>query len=145
MVVKLTKPFSDGVAVDIWTYKADQTSNYYLDSYVELYSSNKIFLNPSDNWKEADAKFIIHTWNASGDNKQVDLVKSSINDKWYECDISNIYDDFLFARRNPNGDDWWGQSGDLTKPTDNKILYTVINWHDNGSGWSSIPTFSLVE
>ena len=103
----------------------------------DVENAGTIYLKVNAEWPLYNARFAayfigegdIHTW--------VDMTveKPGI----YKCSVPAGYDKVIFVRFNPEGStsDWnnkWGQTEDLTVPTDNKVCY-VLNagfWDKEG-------------
>ncbi len=106
-----------------------------------------LYLKPSDNWKESNARFAAYFCNGS---------KTAAH--WWSMTVATtgIYqvprfegDDsknIIFCRMNPgnttnNWDNKWNQTADLTFPTDNKVLFVPTKgwWNDMGDGcWETL-------
>ena len=100
-----------------------------------------VYLDPTDNWAEAGAKFAIYVYGSNG----VDWASmaDSDNDGIYECAIPvGNWTNLIFVRINPsatelgwndenNPDRVWAQTGDLTYDS-TKPLFTM-----NGQEWAT--------
>ena len=117
----------------------------------------KIYLHPSNDWKQADARFAAYFF--EGDNNTwVDMTDTD-GDGNYECAVPDGYSGVIFARMNPavTQNRWntqeeegldnrpvWNQTPDLYVPTGNSICYVVNpgKWNptdDDFGYWSSYP------
>lgn len=110
----------------------------------------KVYLVPSLNWREANARFVARFWTGDDGDLWVDLTDSD-NDYIYECYVPVGYEKVIFARMNPattenNWDNKWSQSADLDVPSDANNCYYVVGWTENGSGWTTYKprTYSAV-
>ena len=110
--------------------------------------SDYLYLLPSDNWLEANAHFAAWIWKDSGAGKVYNFTEHPDVKGLYQLKLNGANKMILF-RMDPNikvtdgsstypGDSQWYKSGDLSIGTNN--LYTVINWHDTGSGFSKVTT-----
>ena len=101
-----------------------------------------LFFKPSDNWKEASARFAAYFFNDSS-NTWLDLTDAD-GDGYYECALPSGYTSVIFCRMNPsttenNWDNKWTQSGDLTLPTDGSNCFTADSGWDCTGSWSTYP------
>jgi uncharacterized repeat protein (TIGR02543 family) len=109
-----------------------------------------VYLKPNDNWKQANARFAIYCWNNEG-NIWYDMTKMDCDGgNYYMVEIPVAYKDFKFVRLNPattenNWDDGtkWNETGDLTVPTDSKVLFTVTDWGNGSWGTYSAPQYAI--
>ena len=110
--------------------------------------SDYLYLLPSDNWLESNAHFAAWIWKDSGAGKVYNFTEHKSVTGLYQLKLNGANMMILF-RMDPNnkvtdgstsypGDDQWFKSGDLSIGTNN--LYTVINWHGTGSGFSKVTT-----
>lgn len=111
-------------------------------NYTWSVKENCLYLKPSDNWKEASARFAAYFF-GNGDT-WVDMKRVGY-EGYYEVEIpAGGYTSVIFCRFNPasttNGwtSDKWGQTADLTIPTNGNNLYTVVGWAEDGSAWSTL-------
>ena len=104
-----------------------------------------IYLKPSANWKQSNARFAIYIWGGTAGEKWVSMTASDTTGI-YQAYLPEGYDygcNIIFCRMNPatSANNWnnkWNQTSNLKTPTDGKNLYTVKeNTWDNGGGtWS---------
>ena len=88
-----------------------------------------IYLKPSANWKQANARFAIYAFGGGGD-KWVDMTPVGCNDEYYMVDVPAGYSQFKFVRLNPattenNWDNRWNETGDLTLPSNENNLFDM--------------------
>lgn len=89
------------------------------------------YLIPSDNWKEASAKFYFRYWGgSSGEGKQITTEIDNSNIFFFN-DEGISYSGWQFVRVNPNKDEIWsyGPNG-----VSDKNLCTFDNWDGSWSG-----------
>ena len=89
-----------------------------------------IYLKPSANWKQANARFAIYAFGGGSGDKWVDMTPVGCNDEYYMVDVPAGYTAFNFVRMNPattenNWDNDWNQTGNLSIPNDGKNLYDM--------------------
>ena len=108
-----------------------------------------VYLAPNNNWKTDNARFAIYCWNSAGDI-WYDMTPIDCNSgEYYKVEIPGVYSNFKFVRMNPatsenNWDYKWNETGNLTVPTDNKVLFTVTGWDSSGSwGTYSAPQYAI--
>ena len=102
-----------------------------------------IYLKPSANWKQANARFAIYAFGGGGD-KWVDMTPVGCNDEYYMVDVPAGYSKFKFVRLNPNADNYgwdddvaWGQTDDLSIQNDGDNLWDMTKkMHLNIGKWS---------
>ena len=102
-----------------------------------------IYLKPSANWKQANARFAIYAFGGGGD-KWVDMTPVGCNDEYYMVDVPAGYSQFKFVRLNPNADNYgwdkdvaWGQTDDLSIQNDGDNLWDMTKkMHLNIGSWS---------
>ena len=94
-------------------------------------TANTIYLKPSDEWKNDNARFAVYYWKDS-ENGWVDMTDIGCTGEYYKADIPVKYTDIIFCRMNPNATEYkfedgivWNQSEDLQVPTDDKVLYKI--------------------
>nr|MBE6191768.1 hypothetical protein [Rikenellaceae bacterium] len=112
-------------------------------NYTWSVKENCLYLKPSANWKEAGARFAAYFF--GNGNTWVDMKRVGY-EGYYEVEIPAGYTSVIFCRFNPasttNGwtSDKWGQTADLTIPTNGNNLYTIVGWGESGSGsaWSTL-------
>ncbi len=100
------------------------------------------YLTPNSNWKQANARFAIYFFNASG-NTWVDM-KDENGDGIYVADTPDgKWTSMIFCRMNPsatanNWDNKWNQTADLSIPNDGNNHYTVKagTWDKGGGTWA---------
>ena len=89
-----------------------------------------IYLKPSANWKQANARFAIYAFGGGSGDKWVDMTPVGCNDEYYMVDVPAGYTAFNFVRMNPattenNWNNDWNQTGNLSIPDDGKNLYDM--------------------
>ncbi len=94
-------------------------------------TANTVYLKPSDEWKNDNARFAVYYWKDS-ENGWVDMEDVGCTGEYYKADIPVKYTDIIFCRMNPNATEYrfedgivWNQSEDLKVPTDDKVLYSM--------------------
>ncbi len=112
-------------------------------NYTLTVKENCLYLYPSASWKEAGARFAAYFFNDSG-YTWVDMKRVGY-EGYYEVEIPTGYTNVIFCRMNPSttANNWdngviWGQTADLTIPTNGNNLYTVVGWAEDGSAWSTL-------
>ena len=102
-----------------------------------------VYLVPSTNWKNDNARFAVYYWNDGG-NAWVSMTSSEDVEGMYEAVIPAGYTNIIFCRMNPGttGNNWnnkWNQTADLTMPTDGTNRYTVAEgtWDKGGGAWDT--------
>ena len=88
-----------------------------------------VYLVPSTNWKNDNARFAVYYWNDGG-SAWVSMTAVEAEEGMYEAEIPAGYTNIIFCRMNPaasenNWDNKWNQTSDLTVPTDGTNRYTV--------------------
>ena len=127
-----------------YTTAAKQTVNGEEPKQEEPEVTEKVvYLKPSNNWKESNARFAAYFWDNSGN---VWVSMSDCGDGTYEVHLPAGYDygcNIIFCRMNPSttANNWsnkWNQTADLKTPTDGKNMYTVTEgtWDNGGGTWS---------
>ena len=109
-----------------------------LEAFVPV--AGKVYLKPSDNWKEGSASFAAYFYGDSG-NEFVKMTKSEGlgAEGIFECEIPTMknYTNVIFVRhdssKDPNFE--WGQTSDLDIKQGPENYYEVIEWNAEGSGW----------
>ena len=102
-----------------------------------------LYLLPNANWKEADARFAVYSWDTNGSDNWVNMTDED-SDGIYEAtlELDTCSGGIIFCRMNPAAldntwDNKWNQTSDLKYDGTND-LYTVEegSW-DSGNGvWS---------
>ena len=92
-------------------------------------NGQKLYLKPSSNWLEANARFAAYYWDSNGNSAWTGMADTD-NDGYYEGEIPAGNTNVIFCRMNPgtadnNWDNKWNQTADLTVPTDGNNCYTV--------------------
>lgn len=114
-----------------------------------LNSGETIYLKPSENWLQKDAKFGLYVWN-NGQTAQWVVMNDDDNDGYYSVSVPSggPYANVIFLRLNattsePSGTDWpssyiWNQTADLIRE-DGKNCYAVTEgtWDKGGGTWST--------
>lgn len=114
-----------------------------------LNSGETIYLKPSENWLQKDAKFGLYVWN-DGQTAQWVVMNDDDNDGYYSASVPSggPYANVIFLRLNantsePSGTGWpssyiWNQTADLIRE-DGKNCYAVTEgtWDKGGSTWST--------
>lgn len=114
-----------------------------------LNSGETIYLKPSENWLQEDAKFGLYVWN-NGQTAQWVVMNDDDNDGYYSVSVPSggPYANVIFLRLNattsePSGTGWpssyiWNQTADLVRE-DGKNCYTVKEntWDKGGGTWST--------
>ncbi len=114
-----------------------------------LNSGETIYLKPSENWLQKDAKFGLYVWN-NGQTAQWVVMNDDDNDGYYSVSVPSggPYANVIFLRLNattsePSGTGWpssyiWNQTADLVRE-DGKNCYTVKEntWDKGGGTWST--------
>ena len=95
----------------------------------EKKTANTVYLKPSDEWKNDNARFAVYYWKDS-ENGWVDMEDVGCTGEYYKADIPVKYTDIIFCRMNPNATEYkfenvWNQSEDLQVPNDDKVLYKI--------------------
>ena len=127
-----------------YTTAAHQTVNGQEPEQEEPEVTDKVvYLKPSNNWKESNARFAAYFWNNSGN---VWVSMTDCGDGTYEAHLPEGYDygcNIIFCRMNPgtSANNWnnkWNQTADLKTPPDGKNMYTVAEgtWDNGGGNWS---------
>lgn len=114
-----------------------------------LNSGETIYLKPSENWLQKDAKFGLYVWN-DGQTAQWVVMNDDDNDGYYSVSVPSggPYANVIFLRLNantsePSGTGWpssyiWNQTADLIRE-DGKNCYAVTEgtWDKGGGTWST--------
>ena len=112
-----------------------------------LNSGETIYLKPSENWLQKDAKFGLYVWNY-GQTAQWVVMNDDDNDGYYSASVPSggPYANVIFLRLNantsePSGTGWpssyiWNQTADLIRE-DGKNCYAVTEgtWDKGGGTW----------
>lgn len=117
-----------------------------------------MYLKPSKEWLEANAHFAAWVWKTGGAGKVCNFTEHTAISGLYEINLNGA-DNVILFRLAPevtytegatewpaidekkNGDvittpaNYWFKSGDLAVEGN---LYTVVSWHNEGSGWSTV-------
>ncbi len=113
-----------------------------------LNSGETIYLKPSENWLQKNAKFGLYVWN-DGQTAQWVVMNDDDNDGYYSVSVPSggPYANVIFLRLNattskPSGTGWpssyiWNQTADLIRE-DGKNCYAVTEgtWDKGGGTWS---------
>lgn len=104
-----------------------------------------LYLQPNDNWKEANARFALYYFQGSS-NGWISMSDSD-SDGIYEGVVPEGYSNIIFCRMNPSETDnnWsnkWNQTADLTVPTNGDNCYAIAEgtWDNGGGTWSKITS-----
>ncbi len=113
----------------------------------ELIPPTTIYLKPNSNWKQANARFAIYCWNSAG-NTWFDMTKIDCGGDYYTAEVPSEYSDFKFVRMNPatNTNNWsnkWNETGDLTVPKNDNILFSISSWDSGSWGAYTAPTYTI--
>lgn len=114
-----------------------------------LNSGETIYLKPSENWLQKNAKFGLYVWN-DGQTAQWVVMNDDDNDGYYSATVPSggPYANVIFLRLNattsePSGTGWpssyiWNQTADLIRE-DGKNCYAVTEgtWDKGGGTWST--------
>ena len=114
-----------------------------------LNSGETIYLKPSENWLQKNAKFGLYVWN-DGQTAQWVVMNDDDNDGYYSVSVPSggPYANVIFLRLNattsePSGTGWpssyiWNQTADLIRE-DGKNCYAVTEgtWDKGGGTWST--------
>ena len=104
----------------------------------------KIYLNTNEvndiNWGKDNAWFFAHIWSDGGSSSDVKM--TSAGNGYYSCDVPDDKNKIIFVRKNPsnselNFNNKWGQTKDLTIPTDGNNLFTPNGWDNCDGTWST--------
>ena len=94
-------------------------------------TANTVYLKPSDEWKNDNARFAVYYWKDS-ENGWVDMEDVGCTGEYFKADIPVKYTDIIFCRMNPNATEYkfedgivWNKTGDLKVPNDDKVLYNM--------------------
>ena len=145
-------PTATGYTFGGWYREAGCTNafdfNTAINANITLYAKwtavpTTIYLKPSANWKQANARFAIYAFGGGGD-KWVDMTPLGCNDEYYMVDVPAGYSQFKFVRLNPNADNYgwdndvaWGQTNDLSIQNDGDNLWDMTKkMHLNIGSWS---------
>lgn len=150
-------PTATGYTFGGWYREAGCTNafdfNTAINANITLYAKwtatpTTIYLKPSANWKQANARFAIYAF-GGGEDKWVDMTPVGCNDEYYMVDVPAGYSQFKFVRLNPNADNYgwdndvaWGQTNDLSIQNDGDNLWDMTkkmhlnigSWSENASG-----------
>ena len=104
-----------------------------------------IYLKPSANWKQANARFAVYAFGGGSGDKWVDMTPVGCNDEYYMVDVPAGYTQFKFVRLNPNADDYgwgddvaWGQTDNLSIQNNGDNLWDMTKkMHLNIGSWSA--------
>ncbi len=103
-----------------------------------------VYLDPTADWKQGDARFAVYCFTEGGGNTWVSMTADG---DYYKATIPAGYETIIFCRMNPaNSDnDWgnkWNQTGNLTVPTGEKNCFSIpygkwdnaddTNWYVKG-------------
>ena len=115
----------------------------------ELIPPTTIYLKPNSDWKQANARFAIYCWNSAG-NIWYDMTKIDCDGDYYAVEIPGEYSDFKFVRMNPattennfNNGTKWNETGDLTVPQNDNILFSISDWGSGSWGAFTAPTYTI--
>ncbi len=104
-----------------------------------VFAATTIYVQPNANWLNDGARFAAYFYDGAGGEAWVDATDAD-GDGLYAVEVPDGYANVIFCRMNPNAaaNNWtnkWNQTGDLTVPTDDKIVYVVPegSW-DKGAG-----------
>ena len=103
---------------------------------VEAAETRTIYLNPSSNWREADAHFEAWVWGGAASDAWYDFTDPD-GDGYYEISIPSDMTGMIVMRKQPgttHGWDSWGQTGDI-------VISQEYNCLSN-SGWDTSFTWS---
>ena len=124
--------------------------NYFYSNYVEAPAVDTIlYLQPNTNWNADNARFAAYFFGAGETWVDMTLVEGETN--IYSVTVpAGGYPSVIFCRMNPSAaaNNWnnkWNQTGDLTIPTDDKVLFVVPeNTWDNATN-DNWTTYSATE
>ena len=105
----------------------------------EVVDGNILYLKPSANWKQSNARFAVYTW----DGGEQWFSMNKVADGVYKVAVPKNVKNIIFCRMNPNttANNWnnkWNQTSDLTVQTNGNNCYTVKEgtWDKGGGSWS---------
>ena len=105
----------------------------------EVVDGNVLYLKPSANWKQSNARFAVYTWDGGEQWFSMNKVADGVYKVAVPKNVSNI----IFCRMNPNttANNWnnkWNQTGDLKVQSNGNNCYTVKEgtWDKGGGSWS---------
>ena len=97
-----------------------------------------IYLEPTGQWNSDKAVFQAHVWQTGKTGVNLDMVgigdpsyadsENKSPHKYYKVEVPAEYDNILFFRKDKfatANENAWNKTGDLTIPTDDKVLYTI--------------------
>ncbi len=103
-----------------------------------------IYLNAAT-WNPSSARFAAYFFNGPSDAVWLDMEAIEGNSNIFKVSVPTDYKTVIFARMNPatsennfNQGVKWNQTGDLTIPTDGKVLFTISAWDNQTEGWSTL-------
>ena len=119
---------------------------------VDTYAANAttVYMKPNSDWLKDGARFAAYFFQDGKTEKWVSMTDSD-GDGIYEAAVPSGYNNVIFCRMNGSAtaNNWnnkWNQTGDLTVPTGNNILYTISGWSTGSWGKMSFGvTFSLTD
>ena len=110
-------------------------------SFTSSAAPEKLYLTPSANWKEGNARFAAYFF---GNGEKWVSMTDSDKDGVYEVAVPAGYPNVIFCRMNPSAsaNNWnnkWNQTADLVIPTSGANHYTVKEgtWDKGGGTWST--------
>ena len=108
---------------------------------IEQPVENKLYLKPNSNWTKDNARFAAYFFGNGETWVDATLVEGEKD--IYEVTVPADYPNIIFCRMNPSAsaNNWsnkWNQTGDLSIPTDDQVLFTVPDgsWDKATTGWS---------
>ena len=98
-------------------------------------ASKTVFLKPSSNWQEAGARFALYMFGTS--EAWADFVPVEGAEGIYQATFDDAQTGMIICRMNPaasqnSWDNKWNQSGDLSAPTADNLLYTIAEGQWDG-------------
>ncbi len=106
----------------------------------EVVDGNVLYLKPSANWKQSNARFAVYTWWDGGEQW---FSMNKVADGVYKVAVPKDVVNIIFCRMNPattanNWNNKWNQTSDLKVQTNGNNCYTVKEntWDKGGGSWS---------
>ena len=87
-----------------------------------------VYLKPSDNWKQANARFAVYWWADGDKNGWIDMMAVGCNNEYYRAEIPAGVTNFQFVRLKPNSENGYDPSnsglnyGNAWNQTDNLTI-----------------------
>ena len=107
---------------------------------VGFLSARTLYLDPGP-WNVANAVYGVHAW-GDGSNYDAIMTKVEGEENLYQVEVADAKTSIIYVRLSSgttefSWDNKWNQTGDITIPTDGTNKFTITDWDNQTTGWST--------